>query len=113
MEGEYLFLYQRPSEIVHATDVITGVLRVEESEFSLCQVRGPTDRIGAIARLSTACLIQIHKRMLDTYFMKDEKIRTLFREWFLPFGHYYMWAMEEGDQELKRKLDIMRDNRES
>lgn len=106
-EGEYLFLYQAPSEIVHATDVITGVFRLDQRGCSISQARGPTDKIGKIARLSIFCLIEMHERMLNTYLLNDKKIRKLYKKWHISFGRYYLWAMKEAREELEDMARIL------
>ncbi|RPH80566.1 MAG: hypothetical protein EHM80_04860, partial [Nitrospiraceae bacterium] len=77
-ESEHVLLYKMLSEVAHASDVMSGVVVIGETEqLSIHQLRGPVDKIKELVSLSASYLVWSHDHLLSTY-LTEHDVRKRF-----------------------------------
>jgi len=94
-EAEYALLYDRLSEVVHGTDVVTDTLMHEEGRrMSMHQIRGPVTKTQLVAVYTTTYLLKCNLMIVKTYFRDDETTCRSYGEWYRTYQPYYRWTCE-------------------
>jgi hypothetical protein len=97
-ESEYALFYNQTSEIAHASDVWSGVLRpVSGKGIEVHLLRGPEERVKETTNLAANYLVDCHQQIQKTYMGAKREFNNWFAQWY--FGDYrpfFLWATAPG-----------------
>jgi len=93
-EAEYILLYKMLSEIAHASDVLSGVLRHKPGGIvEVHSLRGPDEKIKETASLAANFLVWCHNLLLDTYLKGHDRHKWFVRWYIEDYRSSFMWAI--------------------
>ena len=96
-ESEYVLLYDSLSEGAHASDVISGIIHIDESnQLGIYQLRGPDEKVKGSISLAANLLIGCHNHLLFTY-LTGHEVHLEFSRWYIEsYREVFAWSTSPG-----------------
>jgi hypothetical protein len=93
-ESEYLLLYKSLSEVVHASDVLSGLLlNYPRQGIRVHRLRGPVEKLKETTNLAATYLVDCHVKIQKTYIPDGHEMAQWFAQWYFgPYRPFFIWA---------------------